>query len=123
MLFVGAAKQHHHGHQEFAGKNRQRHAAGQSGFDRLVRALEIGICKFGEDDRMAGGPGFAGQPFVKGEQRVLADSLELRILVAAKAATEFQARAGTVGHPQFNDANESLHRHAPVATPISASAI
>ena len=59
VLFVVAAEQHHHGHQEFAGEDRQRHAAGQAGFDRLVRALEVGVCEFGEDDGMAGGPSFA----------------------------------------------------------------
>ena len=69
------------------------------------------------DDRMAGGPCLAGQPFVIGEQRVLADGLELRILVAAKTAAELQAGAGSVGHPQFNHANECLHLDAPVATP------
>ena len=99
VLFVVAAEQHHYGHQEFAGKDRQRHAAGQAGFDRLVRALEVGVCELRQNDGMARGPGLAGQAFVIGEQRVFADGLELRILFAAKTAAEFQARAGAVGHP------------------------
>ena len=55
--------------------------------------------KFGQDDGMAGGPGLAGQAFVIGEQRVLADRLEFGILGAAKAAAEFKFRSGPVRHP------------------------
>jgi hypothetical protein len=123
VLFVVAAEQHHHGHQELAGENRQRDAAGQSGFDRLVCALEVGVCELSEDNGVPRGPGLAGQALVIGEQRVFADGLELRILFAAKTAAELQACARSVGHPQFNDAYECLHRDAPVATPLSASAI
>ena len=99
MLFVVAAEQHHHGHQELAGEHRQCHAAGQPGLDRLVGALEIGIGKFRQDDGMAGSPGLAGQAFVVGEQRVLADRLEFGIFSAAQAAAEFKFGPGPVRHP------------------------
>ena len=68
VLFVVAAEQHHHGHQKFAGKHRQRDAAGQPGLDRLVGALEIGVGEFRQDDRMAARPCLAGQALVIGEQ-------------------------------------------------------
>ena len=113
VLFVVAAKQHHHGHQEFAGENRQRDATGQSGFDRLVGALEIGVGEFCQNDRMAGGPCLAGQALVIGKQRVFADRLEFRILRAAETAAEFEPRTRPVRHPQFNNANEGFHRDAP----------
>jgi hypothetical protein len=39
VLFIVAAEQRHHGHQEFAGKDRQCHAIVRQ-LRRLVRALE-----------------------------------------------------------------------------------
>ena len=99
MLLVVAAEQHHDRQQELAGEDRQRNAAGEAGRHDLVGTLGVGVCKLGEDHGMAARPGFAGQAFAIGEQRILADGRELGIFRTAEAAAEFESSAGTVRHP------------------------
>ena len=111
VLVVVTTQQHHDRGQELAGEHRQRNPAGQSGFLCLVDPLEIGILELGEHDRMAGGPGLARQALAIGEQRVFAERAELRKFSAAQSAAVFEAGAGSVRHPQFDDFDEGLHWH------------
>src|ERR1700756_227614 len=85
-------------------RNSQCDGTGQYGIDRLV---------FCQNDRMARGPCLAGQALVISKQCVFTDRRELRKLLAAEAAAEFEPRARPVRHPQFNNASEGLRRDAP----------
>lgn len=114
MCVVIAAEQHHDGLQEFAGKHGHRDATGQPGLDGLIRPLEVGVGEFGEDHRVAAGPGLAGKPLVMGEQQAFAGRLERRKAFAVEAAAKFQTRARAIRYPKFNDANERLHRACPL---------
>ena len=109
MLLVVTAKQHQHPGEEFACEHRKRHAAGQAGFLRGIGALEIGIGKFREHDRMAGGPGLAGQPLAIGEHGAFAERAKFGERLAAETAAILQPGSRTVRHPHFNHANEGLH--------------
>ena len=76
MILVVTAEQHEHTHQEFACENRQRDAAGQSCSVRGVRALEIRVFEFCQDNRMTRRPGRAWQALIEAERHRLRDFAE-----------------------------------------------
>lgn len=123
MRLVVAAEQHHDGLQEFSRKHRHRHAAGQSGLDGLIGPFEIGVGEFGEDHGVPAGPSLARKALVISEAQIFAHGLERGQPFAVEAATEFQPHARRVRHPEFNDANEGLHRTGPPPQTATASAI
>src|SRR5262249_60909786 len=89
-------------------EHRQSDTAGEPDRMRGLRALEIGVLEFLEDDRMAARPGLAGQAFVEAEAHLLARRAKLAERTV-QPIEESQLLAVRRRHPDFRNPHEGLH--------------
>ena len=113
MGMTAAAKQHHHGHEEVAGKNRQGDAAGQTRSLCRGAALEMRILEIRHDHRATGRPRAAGKSLIETEACRLAGCAKLPER-PVKPAAEFELHAVCGRNPYLRNPNEGRHpgRHS-----------